>query len=75
MKPTDSMKTGRRCDYCTKPAKWIATFDGYISRSIRPLTGGYMRLKSGACEEHVGCPNWEGNLKMRRNVVVTEVTR
>jgi hypothetical protein len=53
-----------RCNYCSAPPTRIFEYQGYISRDIRPITGGHMKLYLAACEEHVGCANWTGVLAL-----------
>jgi hypothetical protein len=51
-----------RCNYCQAPAVVWARYQGYISRSIRPRTGGPMVCYMAACATHEGCPNWTSML-------------
>jgi hypothetical protein len=54
-----------RCSYCKSPATVWLKYRGYISRQIRPLTGGSMVLYLAACGEHEGCVHWTSMLALK----------
>jgi hypothetical protein len=61
---------GVRCDYCNRPAtkrfRWRSWFVKLGQR--RGIT-----LQCAACDEHVGCTNWEGMKALHPDAPVEEV--
>jgi hypothetical protein len=64
------MRTAKKfCDYCRQPAVYRFSYMGFIAARRNP----YNKCWVAACDEHMGCVNWNGMLSAHPEAVVEEL--